>query len=746
MKVFQLKFCIVIYFISSSLTTLAQRNELTLPDIYKHNIYKSKGYGPVKWLKDGSGYTSVENSQTGYGQDIVQYDPESGDRKILVSAKDLIPKGSNKPLRVSDYMWSDNNSKLLIFTNTRRVWRYHTRGDYWVLNMQSKELQQVGISLKSTTLQFAKFSPDGKKVGYVSEKNIYIEDLKSKHITQITADRGGNIINGTFDWVYEEELSLRDGFRWSPDSEKIAYWQMDTEGIGTFYMINNLDSIYPKLIPIPYPKVGTTNPSSRIGVVNLKNNETTWMKVPGDPRYHYLARMDWAYSSEELIIQQLNRKQNTNKVFFAKAPDGSVNNIFTEKVETWLDVYDDLVWLDDGKEFTWNSDRTGWKHAYKVSRDGQKLTPITQGDFEVINLLKTDKKGGYIYYIASPDSPTQRFLYRSKLNGKGKPERLTPANQPGHHRYQISEDSKYAIHTYSNHSTPSQIDLISLPDHKTIRLLEGNEDLRKKLAEVNRQEKEFFRVTIDDGTELDGWMIKPKDFDSSNKYPVLFFVYGEPAGSTVQDSWSRNMLWHQFLANQGYLVMSIDNRGTKVPRGRAWRKSIYKQIGILAAKDQAAAARKIMEWDFVDSDRIGIWGWSGGGSMSLNCLFRFPEIYKTGIAIAFISDQMLYDTIYQERFMSLPEDNEYGYREGSPITHAKNLEGNLLLIHGSGDDNCHYQSCERLVDELIKQNKYFTMVEYPMRSHSIKERDNTTLHLRKTMFEYLKRNLTPGAI
>lgn len=737
--------CLLICLIMGSLA-VGQENELTLPDIYKDNVYRSKGFGPVKWLKDGSGYTTVEKNVSNNGQDIVRYEPVSGERKILVPAEDLIPEGTTEPLKIVGYSWSNDNSKLLIFTNTRRVWRYHTRGDYWVLNLQSKELLQVGRSLKSTTLQFAKFSPDGKKVGFVSEQNVYVEELKSRDIVQITPDGGNNIINGTFDWVYEEELSLRDGFRWSPDSKRVAYWQMDTEGIGTFFMINNLDSIYPKLIPIPYPKVGTTNSSSRIGVVNLENNQTTWMKVPGDARNHYLARMDWAYSSSELIIQQLNRKQNTNKVFFANATDGSVSNVYTEKVETWLDVYDDLVWLDDGKQFTWNSDRSGWKHAYKISRDGQKVTPITQGEYEVINLLKTDKKGGYIYYIASPDSPTQRFLYRNKLNGKGKPERLTPSNQQGHHKYQISVDSKYAIHTYSSHNTPQQIDLISLPDHRIIRVLEANEDLKKKLAGVNKQEKEFFRVTIEDGTELDGWMIKPDNFNASKKYPVFFFVYGEPVGSTVQNTWSKNGLWHQFIANQGYLVISIDNRGTNVPRGRAWRKSIYKQIGIQAPIDQAAAAREIMKWDFVDSERIGIWGWSGGGSMTLNCMFRYPEIYKTGIAIAFISNQKLYDTIYQERFMSLPEDNEYGYREGSPITHAKNLEGNLLLIHGSGDDNCHYQSCEMLVNELIKQNKYFSMVEYPMRSHGIKERENTSLHLRKTMYEYLRRNLTPGGI
>ncbi len=739
-----LKIHLLIISVFTVYISVCQDRELTLPDIYDQNVYAQKGYGPVKWLRDGTGYTTLERSESVDGNDIILHIPSSGAREVLIPAEDLIPESAEKPLEVSDYEWSGDNQKLMIFTNTRRVWRYHTRGDYWVLDMRTKDLKQVGKDLESTWLQFAKFSPDNQKIGFVYKQNIYAQDLTSWELTQVTSDGGDNIINGTFDWVYEEELGLRDGFRWSPDSKRMAYWQMDTEGIGTFYMINNIDSIYPKLIPLPYPKVGTTNPAARIGVVTLDGKKTTWMDIPGDPRNHYLARMEWAHSAEELIIQQLNRKQNTNRVFIARATTGIANNIFTEKVETWLDVYDDLTWLDNGKYFTWNSDRSGWKHVYKVSRDGKEIIPVTKGEYEVINILTIDEKGGYVYYVASPENPTQRYLFRSKLNGRGNAQRLTPDDSPGTHGYQISPDAGYAIHTSTNHKTPVQIDLVSLPDHRSVKMLEDNQALQERLRDIQKQEMEFFRVEIEEGLELDGWMIKPSNFDPQKKYPVFFYVYGEPAGSTVRDSWSSNVLWHQFLANQGYLVISIDNRGTNVPRGREWRKSIYKQIGILATKDQAAAARKIMEWDFVDPERIGIWGWSGGGSMTLNCMFKYPGIYKTGIAIAFISDQKIYDTIYQERYMSVPDDNEYGYREGSPITHAKNLEGNLLLIHGSADDNCHYQSCEMLANELIKHNKYFTMVEYPMRSHGIYERENTSLHLRMTMFEYLKRNLEAG--
>jgi dipeptidyl-peptidase-4 len=315
----------------------------------------------------------------------------------------------------------------------------------------------------------------------------------------------------------------------------------------------------------------------------------------------------------------------------------------------------------------------------------------------------------------------------------------------GQHSYQISPDSKWAIHAFSNVSTPNTIDLVSLPVHKTARVLQDNDNMKQKIAELKINIKEFFKVDIGDGTELYGWMIKPLNFDPAKKYPVIFHIYGEPAGSTVQNSFGGGDLWHQFLAQQGYLIMSVDSRGTAMPRGSAWRKSIYRQIGILATDDHAKAVKKIIStYSFVDPDRIGIWGWSGGGSMTLNCMFRYPDIYRTGIAVAFVANQKFYDSIYQERYMGLPTDNPDGYKEGSPVTHAGNLRGNLLLIHGSGDDNVHYQNCEVLVNELIRQNKLFSMIEYPMRSHGIFERENTTRHLYESMFWYWRNNLPPG--
>ena len=720
--------------------TIAQQ-QLTLNDIYSNSSYSQKGFGPVRWMKDNEGYSTLENNTASGGKDIVRYDAKTGTRKILVAAKQLIPANETKPLSIANYEWSNDNGKLLIFTNTRRVWRYNTRGDYWVLNLTTGKLQQVGKNVESTTLMFAKFSPDASRVAYVSKQNIYVEDLATGKNTQITRDGGANIINGTFDWVYEEELDDRDGFRWSPDGKNIAYWQSDTKNIGTFYLINNVDSIYSKPIPLPYPKVGTKLSAVKVGVIPATGGKTNWFKIPGDPINNYLARMDFIPNSNEVMVQQLNRPQNTNKIWIGNIKTMSLKNIYTETDPDFLDIHDDIRWLDGEKYFTWTSEKDGWKHLYKISRDGAESKLITKGNFDVVQINCIDPQNGYVYYIASPENFTQRYLYRSKINGSGDAERVTPVTFQGQNSYQISENSEWAIQTFQNSTTPPVISLIHLPDHKEIKTLQDNHELKEKYDALHLNPKEFFRVDIGDIT-LDAWMIKPKDFDPSKKYPLLFFVYGEPAGSTVQDDWEGGALWDQYMAQQGNIVISIDNRGTRTPRGKAWRNSIYGQIGILASQDQADAAKKIFTtYPFIDTSRVGIWGWSGGGQMTLNCMFRHPDIYKTGLAVSFVADQRLYDATYQERYMGLLSDNAKGYHDGSPLYFANNLQGTLMIIAGTGDDNVHYQSFEMLADELIKNNKLFYMMSYPMRSHGIYERENTSLHLRETMVKYWKEHL-----
>ena len=733
--------------LASFLVASAQKSypsELTLEDIYKNRIFNQKGINSLRWMKDNQGYSTLEDNKSIGGMDIVRYDAKTGSREVLLSAAMLVPPGKSDPLSIQDYTWSEDNQKLLLFTNTRRVWRYHTRGDYWVLDLPTGKLQQLGREMDPARLMFAKFSPDATRAGYVYRNNIYVEDLASGRVTQLTYDGGEVFINGTFDWVYEEEFDCRDGFRWSPDGKNIAYWHSDTKGTGTFYMINNIDSVYSVPIPLPYPKAGTTNPAVKIGVVPSAGGESRWFEIPGDMRNNYLPRMEFLPNSNEVIIQQLNRLQNTNTVWIADVNSIEIKTIYKDQDEAFLDIHDNIMWLDNEQYFTWTSEKDGWRHLYKISRDGKEEQLITQGEFDVVEITCIDPRGGYVYYIASPDIPTERYLYRSKINGRGKAERVSPENLNGQHAYQMSADASWAIHTFQNVSTPNQYQLVSLAGHKSIRLLEDNAGAKGWFKALGLNPKEFFRVNSG-AVELDGWMIRPPGFDPDRKYPVIIYIYGEPWGATVQNNWGRGDLWHQYLAQQGYIVMSLDPRGTRTPRGREWRKVIYGKIGIVATHDHAAGMEEVLKrYSFMDPERIGIWGWSGGGQMTLNCMFHYPDIYKAGIAVAFVSDQRLYNTIYQERYMGLPSENEYGFREGSPITHAHKLQGDLLIMHGTADDNVHYQSFEMLVDELVKHNKMFEMMSYPMRSHGIRERENTTFHLRQVMEQFWLEHLPAG--
>ena len=723
--------------------SMAQK-ALNLEDIVAGNVIQTKGIGSMTWLKDGERYSCLENNKQTGGTDIVAYRAKDNSREVIIPSSLLTDKSTGKPIPVRSISWSADNEKVLIYNNTQRVWRYDTRGDYWVLSLKDGTLRQLGKGMPESSMMFAKFSPDGTRVAYVSNNNIYVEDIDSGKITQLTKDGSDTIVNGTFDWVYEEEFSCRDGFRWSPDGKHIAYWQSDTKGTGVFDIINNVDSIYAKVIHFPHPKAGTTNSAVKVGYVSSTGGNTTWIAIPGDPRNNYLPRMEFIPESDELFIQQLNRPQNTNKVWIAKISDNSLNNIFTDTDAAWLDTNDNIQWLKDNRYFTWESERSGWRHLYRISRDGKEIQPITKGDFDYISPVGTDLQKGWVYFIASPDNFTQRYLYRAKAFGNGEVERVSPMEQSGQHRYNMSPTGKWAIHTYSNASTPSVIDMVSFPKHQSVRMLEDNAQAKDQYAALGLNPKEFIKVKSGNLT-LDAWMIKPVDFDASKKYPVIIEVYGEPASATVQDVWGNGDLWQQYMANQGYIVVSIENRGANTPRGREWRKCIYGEVGTFASEDQSRGILDMTrQYPFIDANRIGITGWSGGGSQTLNCMFRYPKIFHTGIAIAFVADQRLYDTIYQERYMNTPQNNPEGYRKGSPITYAEGLEGNLLLIHGTGDDNVHYQNCEMLVNKLIKNGKMFTQISYPMRSHSINEREGTTLHLRKTMAKYWLEHLPAG--
>jgi len=729
---------------------------LTLDTIFS---YSAKSLGWHQWQADGSGYLMLEPSAARENAlDIVRYDAASGAKTILVSAQNLTPPGAQSPLTIEEFTLSADNSRLLIFTNSARVWRSNTRGDYWFFDLNSKKLKRLGDFAKPSTLMFAKFSPDATRVGYVHENNLYVENLTNGRVTQLTTDGAQYTVNGTFDWVYEEELFCRDGFRWSPDGKHIAYWQLDSSGVKEFKMINNTEELYPKIISFPYPKAGEMNSAARVGVINADGGKTQWFEVPGDARNNYLPRMEWAASSSEVVIQQLNRLQNTNVVMIGDARTGKVRPVLTEKENTWVDVswgaidWDrrglargDVEWIEGGKRFLWVSERDGWRHVYSVSRDGSDVKCITPGNYDLIGVELVDVPNGWLYFSASPENATQKYLFRTRLDGSSKAERLSPANQPGTHNYTISPRGDLAIHTYSAAARVPMTDVVRFPQHAVVRTMFDNKELAERLAKLKPVAQEFFRVKIEEGVELDGWMMKPPGFDATKRYPVLFHVYGEPWGQTVLDTWSGGQaLWHRMLAQQGYVVISVDNRGTPAPRGRAWRKSIYRQMGIRNSSDQANAARAISKWPFVDSTRIGIWGWSGGGSSTLNALFRYPDVYQVGMSVAPVPDIRYYDSIYQERYCGLPQDHPEEYKQSSPVTFASQLKGQLLIVHGTGDDNVHYQGTETLINTLVAAGKPFTMMAYPNRSHSINEGAGTTRHLYELLTRYLNEKLPPG--
>jgi dipeptidyl-peptidase-4 len=697
----------------------------------------------TNWAKDGYQYYKVQ------GGEIVELDARDANKKTVLVTKEMLTPTGQKPIAVRNFYLSDDGQMVLLYTNAKKVWRYPTRGDYWVYDLTAKKLTKLGANLPESSLMFAKFSPDGSKVGYVSGHNIYIETVAGGNIKQLTNDGTKKLINGTFDWAYEEEFDCRDGFRWSPDSRNIAYWQIDASKIKNYLMLNTTDSTYSFTVPVEYPVAGEDPSKCRIGVVDVNTAVTKWIDVPGDAVQHYIPRMEWTTNPNEIILEQLNRAQNQSKVFIGNVSNGTTRVIHEETDKAWIDGksrWNDgnpvgWEWLNKGKDFLWVSEKDGWRHIYKIDRDG-KETPITKGNYDMISLTRIDEAGGYIYFIASPDNATQQYLYRIKLSG-GKAERITPANEAGTNEYKVSPNAKIALHTFSNAYTPDVTEVISLPDHMHIS------GTAVKLNQDAVNKPEFFKVKTVDGIEMDGVMQKPTNFDPSKKYPVVFYVYGEPAAQTVTDSYGAgmNFLYNGSMPDDGYIYISLENRGAPAPKGAEWRKSIYKSIGLINIRDQAMATKEILKWPYIDSSRVAVWGWSGGGSSTLNLMFQYPDIYKTGIAVAAVGDQLTYDNIYQERYMGVPVNDEgrAPFIKGSPITYAKNLRGNLLYIHGTGDDNVHYKNAEELINELVKYNKQFQMMAYPNRTHGISEGPGTSAHLRALYTKYLKEHCPPGA-
>lgn len=696
---------------------------------------------PFRGISQKFHWTSDNTYLVSEKTEIVQYTLPSQDRKVVLNSG-----------TINDFHLSPDGTRFLIFKNGKKVWRLPTRGDYFLVDKATGNSVQLGKSRPASSMMFAKISPDNKKVAYVSEYNVYVEDLATNETTQLTTDGNRKYINGTFDWAYEEEFSCRDGILWSPDSKQLAFWQVDATKIRDFYMINNTDSVYSKIVPVEYPTAGQSPSPARIGIIDVATKNIKWVPTPGDPQQHYIPRIEWN-NANELFIQQLNRKQNESKILSYNSSTNAIREVFSEKDEAWVEVsgaWDDsyaldfrheIKWINGGKEFLWFSDKDGWRHLYRISTKDGKATLITKGDYDVMDLRLVDEKGKYVYFIASPKNATQKYLFKTKLDGTGKLEQVTPAmGSEGTNNYVLSPNGKYAYYSFENTTIRYESQWINLPKHNAI-----DESQQPQVQELPPN-VEFFKVKNRDGIEMDGWMVKPNNFDSTKKYPVVFYVYTEPAGATVTDQFGtgQNFLFAGDMQEEGYIYMSIDNRGTPAPKGRAWRKSIYRKIGTININDQADAAKEILTWKFVDPDRIAVWGWSGGGSATLNLMFQYPEIYKTGIAVAAVANQLTYDNIYQERFMGLPQENMEDFVKGSPLTYAKNLKGNLLYIHGTGDDNVHYANAEMLINELVKNGKQFELMVYPNRTHGISEGKGTGAHLATLYTNYLRKYCPPG--
>ncbi|MBM3847487.1 MAG: S9 family peptidase [Verrucomicrobia bacterium] len=537
---------------------------------------------------------------------------------------------------------------------------------------------------------------------------------------------------------------------WSPDGKWIAFVQSDQSEVKLRSVLVPGDPSYPTLREDRFARVGGTIPTLRVGVIDARGKSTRWIPIATPAEGFYLGPVEWAGNSHELFIEKLSRFRNERELLLADIQTGALRRIFHETNNAWVDASQSSnagwTWIHDGQAFIVLSEKDGWRHAYLYSRDGKELSCLTPGSFDIIERSVVDEAGGWYYFYASPTNATQRYLYRVRLDGTAPPERVTPENQPGSHVYDFSPDAKWAFHTYATFDNPPVIELVRMSDHKVARVIEDNDALRKKMKPLIPQPTEFLQLDIGGGVVVDAWMIKPTGFDPAKKYPVFVYVYGEPHAQTVLDDWGKvHTDYHRAVADLGYLVVSIDNRGTPAPKGAAWRRVIHGSLGPLSTEEQAAALKELARVrPYVDASRVAIWGWSGGGSNTLNAMFRKPDVYHVGIAVVPKPQPHLYNAWFQEIYMQTPETNPEGYRQAAPIHFAEGLKGKLLIVHGTGERNTHLQIVEGLVDRLIKLGKRFDYMAYPNRDHGLREGSGTTVHVRLLIMRYLVEHLPPG--
>jgi len=613
-------------------------------------------------------------------------------------------------------------------TDERALVRYDvTSGKRTVLDSPEKE--DGGRS--------GKISPDGQHVLYSDQGNLYVRDLHSDQKIPLTKNAVGNSVSNS-------------RAVWSPNSKRIAFVQSDVSDVKLRSVLVPGDPTYPEVKEVRFARVGGTIATLRIGVVDAKGSETRWLSIPVPAEGFYLGQVSWAGNSDELLVEKLSRFRDEREFLIADVRTGAITRIYHESDPAWVIASyrknAGLEWIRDGRAFIVLSEKDGWRHAYVYSRGGKELSLLTPGESDIIERAMVDEAGGWFYYYASPDNATQKYLYRVRLDGTGERKPVTPMNQPGTHDYDISPDARWAFHTYSTFDTPPVTELVELPEHRVLRVLEDNKELRKKMESLISEPTEFFQLDIGGDVVMDAWMIKPGDFDPSRKYPVFVYVYGEPHGQTVLDAWGHSHAdYLRVIADLGYLVVSIDNRGTPAPKGAAWRRSVFGSLGPLSTEEQAAGLKELGRTrSYVDLCRVGIWGWSGGGSNTLNAMFREPDVYHVGIAVAPKPQPHLYNAWFQEIYMETRETNPDGYRRSAPINFAEGLKGDLLIIHGTGETNTHLQITEGLVDRLIELGKQFDYMAYPNRDHGLHEGRGTAIHLRMLMTRYLIEHLPPG--